>query len=488
MEFEWSAVAILSVLPGLKHWCCGCSVLPGLKRWCCGCSVLPGLKRWCCGCSVLPGLKRWCCGCSVLPGLKRWCCGCSVLPGLKRWCCGCSVLPGLKCWCCVCTLLPFYLSFQDWSADAVAPLSYQDWSADAVSALCCHFICPSRTEVLMLWLLYPSRTEVLHQHFSPGRIEEPQHQRFSVATFRDWSADLHSVSISSILLGLKWWWCCEGFLLTIFLFFSQDSNEVVVLRAFSDAVFRHKLLAPNLGSILVQFMMQNMAKMFTVPRSLREKISVKLYQIKTGQNVPDFGESLCCFNWLSFWIVFLWTFVLVWGRDVAESLQHQVHLAAEAGSTPQCSNDFFSFSESIFSADSLTVTLTVFVQTQCAVACLDISVLVKESQVLAAIPLFGHVKSYHVPGPPLKTECSCLFSAAWEFQMVTYMPFVRNLVYYLHKNRHAEKDITHFYFAGQCILFLITYFLGCICFADATHWAFSGYRSNLMHAGCPPFS
>ena len=112
---------------------------------------------------------------------------------------------------------------------------------------------------------------------------------------------------------------------------------MVVLRAFSDAVFRHKLLAPNLGSILVQFMMQNMAKMFTVPRSLREKVSVKLYQIKTGQNVPDFGESL----WLLFSNVFLWTFVLVWGRGVALSLEHQVHLAAEAGSTPQCSNDFF---------------------------------------------------------------------------------------------------------------------------------------------------
>ena len=105
---------------------------------------------------------------------------------------------------------------------------------------------------------------------------------------------------------------------------------MVVLRAFSDAVFRHKLLAPNLGSILVQFMMQNMAKMFTVPRSLREKVSVKLYQIKTGQNVPDFGESL----WLLFSNAFLWTFVLVWGRDVAMSLEHQVHLAAEAGSTP----------------------------------------------------------------------------------------------------------------------------------------------------------
>ena len=81
---------------------------------------------------------------------------------------------------------------------------------------------------------------------------------------------------------------CNCFLLCL-----QDSNEVMVLRAFSDAVFRHKLLAPNLGSILVQFMMQNMAKMFTVPRSLREKVSLKLYQIKTGQNVPDFGESLC---------------------------------------------------------------------------------------------------------------------------------------------------------------------------------------------------
>ncbi|KAK7107316.1 DEP domain-containing protein 7-like [Littorina saxatilis] len=73
----------------------------------------------------------------------------------------------------------------------------------------------------------------------------------------------------------------------------SDSNEVMVLRAFSDAVFRHKLLAPNLGSVLVQFMMQNMPEMFTIPRSLREKVSLKLYQIKTGQNVPDFDTAFC---------------------------------------------------------------------------------------------------------------------------------------------------------------------------------------------------
>ncbi|KAK7503281.1 hypothetical protein BaRGS_00005546 [Batillaria attramentaria] len=73
----------------------------------------------------------------------------------------------------------------------------------------------------------------------------------------------------------------------------SDSNEVVVLRAFSDVIFRHKLLAPNLGSILVQFMMQNMRKMFTVPRIIREKVSIKLYHMKTGQNLPDIDTTFC---------------------------------------------------------------------------------------------------------------------------------------------------------------------------------------------------
>ena len=75
-------------------------------------------------------------------------------------------------------------------------------------------------------------------------------------------------------------------------FFQQDSNEVVVLRAFSNAIFQHKLLAPNLGGKMVQFMMQHMADIFTVPKTLREKVSFKLYQIKTGQSMPHLGELI----------------------------------------------------------------------------------------------------------------------------------------------------------------------------------------------------
>ncbi|XP_076466136.1 DEP domain-containing protein 7-like [Babylonia areolata] len=73
----------------------------------------------------------------------------------------------------------------------------------------------------------------------------------------------------------------------------MDSNEVVALRAFSDAIFQHKLLAPNLGSILVQFMMQHLHKVFTVPSSLRDRVSHKLYQIKTGNQVPSLDTAFC---------------------------------------------------------------------------------------------------------------------------------------------------------------------------------------------------
>ncbi|KAL8606786.1 hypothetical protein ACOMHN_049615 [Nucella lapillus] len=68
-----------------------------------------------------------------------------------------------------------------------------------------------------------------------------------------------------------------------------DSNEVVVLRAFSDCIFRHKLLAPNLGSVLVQFMLQHLAKVVSLPSNLRDRVAVKLYHLQTGHNVPDVG-------------------------------------------------------------------------------------------------------------------------------------------------------------------------------------------------------
>ncbi|PVD28776.1 hypothetical protein C0Q70_11371 [Pomacea canaliculata] len=74
---------------------------------------------------------------------------------------------------------------------------------------------------------------------------------------------------------------------------SSDSNEVVVLRAFSNAIFKHKLLAPNLGSTLVQFMMQHLRKMFTVPYVIREKVSLRLYQIKSGQSLPEYDTTFC---------------------------------------------------------------------------------------------------------------------------------------------------------------------------------------------------
>ena len=69
-------------------------------------------------------------------------------------------------------------------------------------------------------------------------------------------------------------------------------NEMAVLSLLSDSIFHHKLLAPNVAQKLVQFMMINVDKVFTIPRVVREKVAVRLYQLKTGKPLLACGKLL----------------------------------------------------------------------------------------------------------------------------------------------------------------------------------------------------
>ncbi|RUS81013.1 hypothetical protein EGW08_011218 [Elysia chlorotica] len=73
----------------------------------------------------------------------------------------------------------------------------------------------------------------------------------------------------------------------------QMPNEMAVLSLLSDCIFHHKLLAANVAQKLVQFMMLNVDKVFTIPRNVREKVAVRLYQLKTGTSLLDCELSFC---------------------------------------------------------------------------------------------------------------------------------------------------------------------------------------------------
>ncbi|GFO42738.1 dep domain-containing protein 7 [Plakobranchus ocellatus] len=73
----------------------------------------------------------------------------------------------------------------------------------------------------------------------------------------------------------------------------QMSNEMAALSLLSDCIFHHKLLATNVAQKLVQFMMNNVDQVFTVPRRVREKVAIKLYQLKTGKTLLACESSFC---------------------------------------------------------------------------------------------------------------------------------------------------------------------------------------------------
>ncbi|CAL1542289.1 unnamed protein product [Lymnaea stagnalis] len=73
----------------------------------------------------------------------------------------------------------------------------------------------------------------------------------------------------------------------------EESNEMVILRLLTDCIFQHKLLASNVAQKMVQFMMNNADQMFTIPRYVRKKVAIKLYQLKTGKAMLDCEASYC---------------------------------------------------------------------------------------------------------------------------------------------------------------------------------------------------
>lgn len=72
----------------------------------------------------------------------------------------------------------------------------------------------------------------------------------------------------------------------------QVSNEVAILVLLTDHIFKHKLLASNVAQKLVQFMMNNVNNIFTVPKPIRKKVTVKLFQLKTGKPLLECGKMI----------------------------------------------------------------------------------------------------------------------------------------------------------------------------------------------------
>ncbi|XP_013083468.2 DEP domain-containing protein 7-like [Biomphalaria glabrata] len=73
----------------------------------------------------------------------------------------------------------------------------------------------------------------------------------------------------------------------------EESNEMVILGLLTNCIFQHKLLASNVVQKLVQFMMTNVDRMLTVPRQVRQKVAIRLYQMKTGKSMLDCEASFC---------------------------------------------------------------------------------------------------------------------------------------------------------------------------------------------------
>ena len=87
-----------------------------------------------------------------------------------------------------------------------------------------------------------------------------------------------------------------------------------------------------------------------------------------------------------------------WGRDVAQLVERRTGTPLKQVRCLVRQEVFLP--QSTFSADSFTVS----VQPYCAIACLSIRAHVRRSQVLTAIPLFGHT---NIPHTLLHCFCSC---------------------------------------------------------------------------------
>ncbi|ESO89191.1 hypothetical protein LOTGIDRAFT_106755, partial [Lottia gigantea] len=72
-----------------------------------------------------------------------------------------------------------------------------------------------------------------------------------------------------------------------------ESNEAIVLRVFTDVIFKHKVMSPDLGVVFVQFLLDNLIEIFTIPDDIREKVALRIYRLKTGDNLPVVETTFC---------------------------------------------------------------------------------------------------------------------------------------------------------------------------------------------------
>ncbi|KAH3726397.1 DEP domain-containing protein 7-like [Dreissena polymorpha] len=73
----------------------------------------------------------------------------------------------------------------------------------------------------------------------------------------------------------------------------ENENESVVLTHLSDSVLKHKGLAWDLSSVLVQFLVKNAGSVFTIPAGFREKVDSRTREMQVGI-VPVVEETVFC--------------------------------------------------------------------------------------------------------------------------------------------------------------------------------------------------
>lgn len=81
-----------------------------------------------------------------------------------------------------------------------------------------------------------------------------------------------------------------------YFFDMQVSNEVATLELFTDHIFQHKLVASSVIQKLVQFMMNYVLTVFTVPKDFHQKLSLRMHELKTGKPNLAYGNHLLFIN------------------------------------------------------------------------------------------------------------------------------------------------------------------------------------------------
>ncbi|KAL5010967.1 hypothetical protein ScPMuIL_013272 [Solemya velum] len=62
----------------------------------------------------------------------------------------------------------------------------------------------------------------------------------------------------------------------------KEDNETMILKTFTDCVLRHKVIAHNLSTVLIQFLMHSVHQVFSIPQKLRSKVELRITELQAG--------------------------------------------------------------------------------------------------------------------------------------------------------------------------------------------------------------